>query len=71
MDWNVIEADWAFWAPRIHAHLPELSADVLAQAGGDRVSLARHLAETYELTLLEADETLEELVLRVPVETAA
>ena len=71
MDWTVVEAEWADWVGWFRARWPELEADRLEALQGDRAGMVRYLSETYELTLLEADEALDEIVLRLDARSAA
>lgn len=52
---------------QIRALRPGTTPADLAAVGGDRAALARHLALYHDLTLREADETIEDwLLLRAP-----
>lgn len=55
-----IQDRWSVRIDEIRRHWPELTETRLRRVGGDMPELRRYLAETYELTVGEATEAVED-----------
>ena len=58
MTWTDITANWHTTVQRLEARFPRLNRDALSQPPECISSLTRHLADTHDLTALEAREEL-------------
>lgn len=60
MSWNHLIANWTDMMHRLSASFPHMDLNALQRFRGDRVKLEHYLAETHDLTLSEARETIED-----------
>ncbi|KPP91193.1 MAG: hypothetical protein HLUCCA08_17860 [Rhodobacteraceae bacterium HLUCCA08] len=71
MPWTHVLADWPRIAHRLCRDFRHLEEAALRRFRGDRDKLVIYLADTHDLTLAEAAETLEDWLLRVARPLAA
>jgi len=74
MAWKQLFENWAHALPRIVALYPHVDPVALQRFRGNRSLFVAYLAATHDLTLREAEEAVEDMLLRfgrVPVRFAA
>ena len=64
MPWKDIETAWHCLVDQIIGQWPEMTAEHLRTVAGDRNAFARYLAATYDLTVNEAGEEIENWMFR-------
>lgn len=65
MRWTEVETAWNNLTNSILEQWPEMSAAKLAEVAGDREAFALYISRTYDLTVNEASEAIEDWLLRV------
>ena len=65
MNWNDVQTAWHQLGDQILETWPETSAVDLVRIAGDKPSFARHLAKVHELTHAEAEEAIEDWLVRL------
>ncbi len=58
MPWTTVTALWPCFVETLCAHFPHFEPAAVRRFRGDRAKLVTYLAETHDLTLIEASETL-------------
>ncbi len=62
MSWHLFSANWPLFRTRLKNHFPHVDFDKLADPPRDRRALVQHLADTHNLSLVEAHEALEQFL---------
>lgn len=69
MRWRDMTHSWDETSHRIHRRWPETNAHALRRMAGNRDRVARHLAASHDLTLVEAHEALEDWLALIAART--
>jgi hypothetical protein len=65
MNWNDVQTAWHELGDQIQENWPETQAADLMRIAGDKPSFARHLSKVHELTNAEAEEAIEDWLIRL------
>lgn len=66
MSWTMTEVSWNKRIAEIHDRWPLTDAGVLSRIKGNKSQFTLHLAASYELTLAEAHEAIEDWMFFLP-----
>lgn len=62
MNWHELSANWDNMVSRLEGRFPRIDRSQLAGRPRDSRALARHIADSHELTVTEAREALQDFI---------